>query len=156
MKRGDIISPCFFMFPRYIIKLEYYINEGGQAKMTIKITRKAGTLGGISPTKIKIENEGNVELNDGESYFFMPKKEKTKVKVNRWFSGSQEVEIDNNNEALIKVNAKAVVLQYAMFPFFLGGLLMTSIVLMGISLALCIASLFYSRKNWFKIVKVEN
>nr|WP_239079144.1 hypothetical protein [Listeria ivanovii] len=86
--------------------------------MTIKITRKAGTLGGISPTKIKIENEGNVELNDGESYFFMPKKEKTKVKVNRWFSGSQEVEIDNNNEALIKVNAKAVVLQYAMFPFF--------------------------------------
>ncbi|EFR98463.1 conserved hypothetical protein, partial [Listeria ivanovii FSL F6-596] len=69
---------------------------------------------------------------------------------------SQEVEIDNNNEALIKVNAKAVVLQYAMFPFFLGGLLMTSIVLMGISLALCIASLFYSRKNWFKIVKVEN
>ncbi|EFR98468.1 conserved hypothetical protein, partial [Listeria ivanovii FSL F6-596] len=47
--------------------------------MTIKITRKAGTLGGISPTKIKIENEGNVELNDGESYFFMPKKEKTKV-----------------------------------------------------------------------------
>ncbi|MEE9753857.1 hypothetical protein VL763_08445 [Listeria seeligeri] len=123
--------------------------------MTIKITRNARAIGGILPTKIKIENEGNVELKDGESYFFMPKNEKTKIKVDQWFSGSQEVELDNNNEALIKVNATAVVLQYSMFPFLFIGLLMTSVVSTGIALVLCIASLFYSRKNWFKIVKVE-
>lgn len=123
--------------------------------MTIKITRNARAIGGILPTKIKIENEGNVELKDGESYFFMPKNEKTKIKVDQWFSGSQEVELDNNNEALIKVNATAVVLQYSMVPFLFIGLLMTSVVSTGIALVLCIASLFYSRKNWFKIVKVE-
>lgn len=123
--------------------------------MTIKITRNARAIGGILPTKIKIENEGNVELKDGESYFFMPKNEKTKIKVDQWFSGSQEVELDNNNEALIKVNATAVVLQYSMFPFLFIGLLMTSVVSTGIALVLCIASLFYSRKNWFKIVKIE-
>ncbi|MBC1579145.1 hypothetical protein IA800_04525 [Listeria seeligeri] len=123
--------------------------------MTIKITRNARAIGGILPTKIKIENEGNVELKDGESYFFMPKNEKTKIKVDQWFSGSQEVELDNNNEALIKVNATAVVLQYSMFPFLFIGLLMTSVVSTGIALTLCLASLFYSRKNWFKIVKVE-
>ncbi len=150
------MSPCFFMLPRYIIKLEYYINKGGQATMTIKITRMAGTLGGISPTKIKIENEGNVELNDGESYFFMPKKEKTKVKVNRWFSGSQAVEIDNNSKVLLILNTKAVILYYAMFPFWIVGLLMTNILSMGIAITLCIASFLYSRKNWFKIVQTEN
>ncbi|MBC1481972.1 hypothetical protein HCJ52_00490 [Listeria sp. FSL L7-1485] len=124
--------------------------------MTIKITRKAGTLGGISPTKIKIENEGNVELNDGESYFFMPKKEKTKVKVNQWLSGSQEVELDNNSKVLLILNTKAIVLYYAMFPFLIVGFLMTSIVSTVIALTLCIASFFYARKNWFKIVKTEN
>ncbi|MBF2599814.1 hypothetical protein IA929_07300 [Listeria seeligeri] len=123
--------------------------------MTIKITRNARAIGGILPTKIKIENEGNVELKDGESYFFMPKNEKTKIKVDQWFSGSQEVELDNNNEALIKVNATAVVLQYSIFPFLFVGLLMTSGVSTGIALVLCIVSFFYSRKNWFKIVKVE-
>ncbi|WP_271004589.1 hypothetical protein [Listeria seeligeri] len=123
--------------------------------MTIKITRNARAIGGILPTKIKIENEGNVELKDGESYFFMPKNEKTKIKVDQWFYGSQEVELDNNNEALIKVNATAVVLQYSIFPFLFVGLLMTSGVSTGIALVLCIVSFFYSRKKRFKIVKVE-
>lgn len=119
--------------------------------MTIKITRNARAIGGILPTKIKIENEGNVELKDGESYFFMPKNEKTKIKVDQWFSGSQEVELDNNNEALIKVNATAVVLQYSMFPFLFVGLLMTSGVSTGIALVLCIVSFFILGKTGSKL-----
>lgn len=119
--------------------------------MTIKITRKAGTLGGISPTKIKIENEGNVELNDGESYFFMPKKEKTKVKVNQWLSGSQEVELDNNSKVLLILNTKAIVLYYAMYPFLIVGFLMTSIVSTAIALTLCIASFFTLEKTGLKL-----
>ncbi|MBF2664588.1 hypothetical protein [Listeria seeligeri] len=123
--------------------------------MTIKITRRAGTLGGITPTKIKIENEGNVELNDGESYFFMPKNVKTKVKVNQWFSGSQEVELDNN-KVLIMLNTKAVILNYSFLPFLGVGLLGTNIVSMGIGVIICVISFFYSRKNCFKIVNIEN
>ncbi len=135
------------MCPHCIIKAEYYINREGHTIMTIKITRNARAIGGILPTRIKIENEGNVELKDGESYFFMPKNEKTKIKVDQWFSGSQEVALDNNSKALIKVNTKAVVLQYSMFPFLVVGLLMTSILSTGIALTLCLASFFYSRKN---------
>lgn len=50
--------------------------------MTIKITRKTGIGGGITPVNIKINNEEVVKLNNHQSHFFMPKIEKTKVRAN--------------------------------------------------------------------------
>lgn len=47
--------------------------------MTIKITRKTGIGSGITPVKIRIENEEIVKLDNHQSHFFMPKMEKTKV-----------------------------------------------------------------------------
>lgn len=85
--------------------------------MTIKITRKTGIGSGITPVKIRIENEEIVKLDNHQSHFFMPKMEKTKVCVTNWFYGSQEAVLENNNDVIVRINRKALILNYSMFPF---------------------------------------
>lgn len=85
--------------------------------MTIKITRKTGIGSGITPVKIRIENEEIVKLDNHQSHFFMPKMEKTKVCVTDWFYGSQEAVLENSNDVIVRINRKALILNYSMFPF---------------------------------------
>ncbi|EPZ4301796.1 hypothetical protein ACXM8X_002646 [Listeria monocytogenes] len=121
--------------------------------MTIKITRKTGIGSSITPVKIRIENEEIVKLDNHQSHFFMPKMEKTKVCVTDWFYGSQEAVLENSNDVIVRINRKALILNYSMFPFLFFGLLATSWVSTVIALILCLASFFYSRKHWFEFVK---
>ncbi|EAF5658102.1 hypothetical protein HCA24_06890 [Listeria innocua] len=123
--------------------------------MTIKITRKTGIGSGITPVKIRIENEEIVKLDNHQSHFFMPKMEKTKVCVTDWFYGSQEAVLENSNDVIVRINRKALILNYSMFPFLFYGLVMTSLVSTLIALGLCLASFFYSRKHWFEFVKIK-
>ncbi|ALQ17916.1 hypothetical protein H8978_002352 [Listeria monocytogenes] len=123
--------------------------------MTIKITRKTGIGSGITPVKIRIENEEIVKLDNHQSHFFMPKMEKTKVYVTDWFYGSQEAVLENSNDVIVRINRKALILNYSMFPFLFLGLLATSWVSTVIALILCLASFFYSRKHWFEFVKIK-
>ncbi|EAE2471753.1 hypothetical protein ABW756_000944 [Listeria innocua] len=123
--------------------------------MTIKITRKTGIGGGITPVKIRIENEEIVKLDNHQSHFFMPKMEKTKVRVTDWFFGSQEAVLENSNDVIVRINRKALILNYSMFPFLIYGLVMTSLASMLIALGLFLASIFYSRKHWFEFVKIK-
>lgn len=123
--------------------------------MTIKITRKTGIGSGITPVKIRIENEEIVKLDNHQSHFFMPKMEKTKVCVTDWFYGSQEAVLENSNDVIVRINRKALILNYSMFPFLFFGLLATSRVSTVIALILCLASFFYSRKHWFEFVKIK-
>ncbi|MBC1378000.1 hypothetical protein HB829_10560 [Listeria innocua] len=123
--------------------------------MTIKITRKTGIGGGITPVKIRIENEEIVKLDNHQSHFFMPKMEKTKVCVTDWFYGSQEAVLENSNDVIVRINRKALILNYSMFPFLFYGLVMTSLASTLIALGLCLASFFYSRKHWFEFVKIK-
>ncbi|CAC95385.1 TPA: hypothetical protein ACSK7M_000963 [Listeria innocua] len=123
--------------------------------MTIKITRKTGIGGGITPVKIRIENEEIVKLDNHQSHFFMPKMEKTKVRVTDWFFGSQEVVLENSNDVIVRINRKALILNYSMFPFLIYGLVMTSLASTLIALGLFLVSIFYSRKHWFEFVKIK-
>ncbi|EFR95311.1 hypothetical protein MXK52_13835 [Listeria innocua] len=123
--------------------------------MTIKITRKTGIGSGITPVKVRIENEEIVKLDNHQSHFFMPKMEKTKVCVTDWFYGSQEAVLENSNDVIVRINRKALILNYSMFPFLFYGLVMTSLVSTLIALGLCLASFFYSRKHWFEFVKIK-
>ncbi|EAA0092118.1 hypothetical protein K9J90_001927 [Listeria innocua] len=123
--------------------------------MTIKITRKTGIGGGITPVKIRIENEEIVKLDNHQSHFFMPKMEKTKVRVTDWFFGSQEAVLENSNDVIVRINRKALILNYSMFPFLIYGLVMTSLASTLIALGLFLASIFYSRKHWFEFVKIK-
>nr|WP_202065910.1 hypothetical protein [Listeria monocytogenes] len=136
-----------------IIKITY--SQGGEATVTIKITRKTGIGSGITPVKIRIENEEIVKLDNHQSHFFMPKMEKTKVCVTDWFYGSQEAVLENSNDVIVRINRKALILNYSMFPFLFFGLLATSWVSTVIALILCLASFFYSRKDWFEFVKIK-
>ncbi|MBC2375233.1 hypothetical protein HBP80_07240 [Listeria welshimeri] len=120
--------------------------------MTIKITRKTGIGGGITPVNIKINNEEIVKLNNHQSHFFMPKIEKTKVRANDWFYGSKEIILENSNDVVVRINRKALILNYSMLPFIFGGLVMTNVVSTIIGLVLCLASIFYGRKHWFEFV----
>lgn len=85
----------------------------------------------------------------------MPKMEKTKVCVTDWFYGSQEAVLENSNDVVVRINRKALILNYSMFPFLFFGLLATSWVSTVIALILCLASFFYSRKHWFEFVKIK-
>ncbi|EPE0984838.1 hypothetical protein ACSG7L_002664 [Listeria innocua] len=123
--------------------------------MTIKITRKTGISGGITPVKVRIENEEIVKLDNHQSHFFMPKMEKTKVRVTDWFFGSQEAVLENSNDVIVRINRKALILNYSMFPFLIYGLVMTSLASTLIALGLFLASIFYSRKHWFEFVKIK-
>ncbi|ELY0462326.1 hypothetical protein SLM20_001604 [Listeria innocua] len=123
--------------------------------MTIKITRKTGIGGGITPVKVRIENEEIVKLDNHQSHFFMPKMEKTKVRVTDWFFGSQEAVLENSNDVIVRINRKALILNYSMFPFLIYGLVMTSLASTLIVLGLFLASIFYSRKHWFEFVKIK-
>ncbi|EAD5710360.1 hypothetical protein [Listeria innocua] len=123
--------------------------------MTIKITRKTGIGGGITPVKIRIENEEIVKLDNHQSHFFMPKMEKTKVRVTDWFFGSQEAVLENSNDVIVRINRKALILNYSMFPFLIYGLVMTSLASTLIALGLFLVSIFYSRKHWFEFVKIK-
>ncbi|EAD5704521.1 hypothetical protein ACU8IW_002428 [Listeria innocua] len=123
--------------------------------MTIKITRKTGIGGGITPVKIRIENEEIVKLDNHQSHFFMPKMEKTKVRVTDWFFGSQEAVLENSNDVIVRINRKALILNYSIFPFLFYGLVMTSLASTLIALGLFLASIFYSRKHWFEFVKIK-
>ncbi|MBC2141728.1 hypothetical protein HCA89_05320 [Listeria innocua] len=123
--------------------------------MTIKITRKTGIGGGITPVKVRIENEEIVKLDNHQSHFFMPKIEKTKVRVTDWFFGSQEAVLENSNDVIVRINRKALILNYSMFPFLIYGLVMTSLASTLIALGLFLASIFYSRKHWFEFVKIK-
>ncbi|EKK7208005.1 hypothetical protein PKG28_002399 [Listeria innocua] len=123
--------------------------------MTIKITRKTGIGGGITPVKIRIENEEIVKLDNHQSHFFMPKMEKTKVRVTDWFFGSQEAVLENSNDVIVRINSKALILNYSIFPFLFYGLVMTSLASTLIALGLFLASIFYSRKHWFEFVKIK-
>ncbi|EAD5687357.1 hypothetical protein [Listeria innocua] len=123
--------------------------------MTIKITRKTGIGGGITPVKVRIENEEIVKLDNHQSHFFMPKMEKTKVRVTDWFFGSQEAVLENSNDVIVRINRKALILNYSMFPFLIYGLVMTSLASTLIALGLFLASIFYSRKHWFEFVKIK-
>ncbi|EDO1165898.1 hypothetical protein ABW380_001762 [Listeria innocua] len=123
--------------------------------MTIKITRKTGIGGGITPVKVRIENEEIVKLDNHQSHFFMPKMEKTKVRVTDWFYGSQEAVLENSNDVIVRINRKALILNYSMFPFLIYGLVMTSLASTLIALGLFLASIFYSRKHWFEFVKIK-
>ncbi|ELD8291781.1 hypothetical protein QJJ63_002777 [Listeria innocua] len=123
--------------------------------MTIKITRKTGIGGGITPVKVRIENEEIVKLDNHQSHFFMPKMEKTKVRVTDWFFGSQEAVLENSNDVIVRINRKALILNYSMFPFLIYGLVMTSLASTLIALGLFFASIFYSRKHWFEFVKIK-
>ncbi|EAD5842182.1 TPA: hypothetical protein ACSKPT_000845 [Listeria innocua] len=123
--------------------------------MTIKITRKTGIGSGITPVKIRIENEEIVKLDNHQSHFFMPKMEKTKVCVTDWFYGSQEAVLENSNDVIVRINRKALILNYSMFPFLIYGFVVTSVASTLIALGLCLASFFYSRKHWFEFVKIK-
>ncbi|MBC2140478.1 hypothetical protein [Listeria innocua] len=123
--------------------------------MTIKITRRTGIGGGITPVKVRIENEEIVKLDNHQSHFFMPKMEKTKVRVTDWFFGSQEAVLENSNDVIVRINRKALILNYSMFPFLIYGLVMTSLASTLIALGLFLASIFYSRKHWFEFVKIK-
>ncbi|EAD5716111.1 TPA: hypothetical protein LWK74_002559 [Listeria innocua] len=123
--------------------------------MTIKITRKTGIGGGITPVKVRIENEEIVKLDNHQSHFFMPKMEKTKVRVTDWFFGSQEAVLENSNDVIVRINRKALILNYSMFPFLIYGLVMTSLASTLIALGLFLVSIFYSRKHWFEFVKIK-
>ncbi|EIS4901731.1 hypothetical protein L0903_000203 [Listeria innocua] len=123
--------------------------------MTIKITRKTGIGSGITPVKIRIENEEIVKLDNHQSHFFMPKMEKTKVCVTDWFYGSQEAVLENSNDVIVRINRKALILNYSMFPFLIYGFIVTSVASTLIALGLCLASFFYSRKHWFEFVKIK-
>ncbi|EAE8309155.1 hypothetical protein BOQ37_13615 [Listeria monocytogenes] len=123
--------------------------------MTIKITRKTGIGSGITPVKIRIENEEIVKLDNHQSHFFMPKMEKTKVCVTDWFYGSQEAVLENSNDVVVRINRKALLLNYSMFPFLFYGFVMTSFFATLIALGLCLVSFFYSRKHWFEFVKIK-
>ncbi|TYV52725.1 hypothetical protein [Listeria monocytogenes] len=123
--------------------------------MTIKITRKTGIGSGITPVKIRIENEEIVKLDNHQSHFFMPKMEKTKVCVTDWFYGSQEAVLENSNDVIVRINRKALILNYSMFPFLIYGLVMTSLASTLIALGLFLVSFFYSRKHWFEFVKIK-
>lgn len=126
--------------------------------MTIKITRKTGIGGGITPVNIKINNEEIVKLNNHQSHFFMPKIEKTKVRANDWFFGSKETILENSNDVVVRINRKALILNYSMLPFIFWGLVMTNMVSTIIGLILCLASIIYGRKHWFEFVikKISN
>ena len=123
--------------------------------MTIKITRKTGIGSGITPVKIRIENEEIVKLDNHQSHFFMPKMEKTKVCVTDWFYGSQEAVLENSNDVVVRINRKALLLNYSMFPFLFYCFVMTSLFATLIALGLCLVSFFYSRKHWFEFVKIK-
>ncbi|EGP9295394.1 hypothetical protein [Listeria monocytogenes] len=123
--------------------------------MTIKITRKTGIGSGITPVKIRIENEEIVKLDNHQSHFFMPKMEKTKVCVTDWFYGSQEAVLENSNDVVVRINRKALLLNYSMFLFLFYGFVMTSLFATLIALGLCLVSFFYSRKHWFEFVKIK-
>ncbi|EKP1627924.1 hypothetical protein P3F80_001831 [Listeria monocytogenes] len=123
--------------------------------MTIKITRKTGIGSGITPVKIRIENEEIVKLDNHQSHFFMPKMEKTKVCVTDWFYGSQEAVLENSNDVVVRINRKALLLNNSMFPFLFYGFVMTSLFATLIALGLCLVSFFYSRKHWFEFVKIK-
>ncbi|ECR2338912.1 hypothetical protein F1F77_03220 [Listeria monocytogenes] len=123
--------------------------------MTIKITRKTGIGSGITPVKIRIENEEIVKLDNHQSHFFMPKMEKTKVCVTDWFYGSQEAVLENSNDVVVRINRKALLLNYSMFPFLFYDFVMTSLFATLIALGLCLVSFFYSRKHWFEFVKIK-
>ncbi|HAC5530748.1 TPA_asm: hypothetical protein GZZ72_08755 [Listeria monocytogenes] len=123
--------------------------------MTIKITRKTGIGSGITPVKIRIENEEIVKLDNHQSHFFMPKMEKTKVCVTDWFYGSQEAVLENSNDVVVRINRKALLLNYSMFPLLFYGFVMTSLFATLIALGLCLVSFFYSRKHWFEFVKIK-
>lgn len=136
-----------------IIKITY--SQGGEATVTIKITRKTGIGSGITPVKIRIENEEIVKLDNHQSHFFMPKMEKTKVCVTDWFYGSQEAVLENSNDVVVRINRKALLLNNSMFPFLFYGFVMTSLFATLIALGLCLVSFFYSRKHWFEFVKIK-
>ncbi|MBC1375944.1 hypothetical protein HCB45_10010 [Listeria sp. FSL L7-0091] len=123
--------------------------------MTIKITRKTGIGGGITPVNIRIENEEIVKLDNHQSHFFMPKMEKTKVRATDWLYGSKEEILENSNDVIVRINRKALILNYSMFPFLFYGLVMTSFASTLIGLGLFLVSIFYSRKHWFEFVKIK-
>ncbi|MBC1987431.1 hypothetical protein HCJ71_09105 [Listeria sp. FSL L7-0478] len=123
--------------------------------MTIKITRKTGIGGSITPVNIRIDNEEIVKLDNYQSHFFMPKVEKTKVRVTNWFYGSEEAILENSSDVIVRINRKALILNYAMFPFLFYGLVGTSLVSAVVGLCLFVASCIYSRKHWFEFVKIK-
>ncbi|MBC2192237.1 hypothetical protein HCB44_08045 [Listeria sp. FSL L7-0229] len=123
--------------------------------MTIKITRKTGIGGSITPVNIRIDNEEIVKLDNYQSHFFMPKVEKTKVRVTNWFYGSEEAILENSSDVIVRINLKALILNYAMFPFLFYGLVGTSLVSAVVGLCLFVASYIYSRKHWFEFVKIK-
>ncbi|MBC1807704.1 hypothetical protein LAX75_00470 [Listeria cossartiae] len=123
--------------------------------MTIKITRKTGIGGSITPVNIRIDNEEIVKLDNYQSHFFMPKVEKTKVRVTNWFYGSEEAILENSSDVIVRINRKALILNYAMFPFLFYGLVGTSWVSAVVGLCLFVASCIYSRKHWFEFVKIK-
>lgn len=107
LKEGKEIADISLFFFSFLVIIKITYSQGGEATVTIKITRKTGIGSGITPVKIRIENEEIVKLDNHQSHFFMPKMEKTKVCVTDWFYGSQEAVLENSNDVVVRINRKA-------------------------------------------------
>lgn len=123
--------------------------------LTIKVKRNTGMMGVASPVSLKVNSQVVKKLKHNEEYTISLDSEKTNIKANQWFFGSEEKQVEKGSTVNIKINSQALMLYLvSLIVVILGGF--SNIILLSlIGLIGMIITIMYSTKHWFKL-EVEN
>lgn len=124
--------------------------------MSIKVKRNTGMMGGASPVSLKVNSQVVKKLKNNEEYTISLDSEKTNIKANQWFFGSEEKQVEKGSTVNIKINSQALMLYLvSLIVVILGGF--SNIILLSlIGLIGMIITIIYSTKHWFKLEIVSN
>ncbi|EOH95921.1 hypothetical protein UAY_03347 [Enterococcus moraviensis ATCC BAA-383] len=112
------------------------------------IKRKTGVLGGSSKINIVINDSTIQKLKHNEEYT-LTIKEPTTIQVKQFGFGSKKVVIKESDYVEITINPLIMILYpLAILLAILGPLLWLN----AAGVLLCVFTLLYSSKNWFKLI----
>lgn len=113
-------------------------------------------MGGASPVSLKVNNQVVKKLKNNEEYTISLDSEKTNIKANQWFFGSEEKQVEKGSTVNIKINSQALMLYLISLIVVIFGGFSNIILLSLIGLIGIIITIIYSIKHWFKLEIVNN
>ncbi|KRN68567.1 hypothetical protein [Carnobacterium maltaromaticum] len=119
--------------------------------MSISIKRATGVMGGTSKIDVLVNDKKVNKLKNNEEIVISTETEDSKIRVKKWFFGSQDTVVKPNSKIEVKINQTALYLYIGALLLVFAGLASQLILFSFAGLIACIAVMVYSNKNWFKL-----
>ncbi|WLV24278.1 hypothetical protein QR721_11620 [Aciduricibacillus chroicocephali] len=121
--------------------------------MSIQIKRETGLMGAASAIALKVNSNLEKKLKNKETFKIDAGAEPVKIRVNQWFFGSVEKEVEDGSTVAIKTNGLAIFIFFAsLFMSVIGKNISPILTLIGF--IGMVFTIIYATKQWF-ILEVE-